>query len=398
MVTKRNGAWFIYFYPFRGGKKVGLKLPAVKGKKEAEAVEAAILQACRIGNFTMLDSTSREACIRMFENQKWQLPEEFDGERTPKAQLTLWRASELFCKYPEIKASPGKWRHEFSLIHLVEKLGKDTSIKSIWIPEIKQYQIERLNDEAAPDTVNRELSTLSRIFNVLIEMKLIESNPVRLVKRLSTKSGERQAYIAQPDVLLIVNQCPEWFRPMILTAYYTGMRRGEILGLTRKQVNLKKRMITLTPDDTKEAHWKRVPIHRDLVPVLEGALRVRCFGADKAFLLVEGEVVRPLGLETFKNPWPRACEALEKAESLKKPFPRFHDLRHTWKTNARRSGMDPEIREAILGHTERGKSVVERYGRISDQELLNAIDSMSFSHGDTEILVSNRRREAAHEK
>jgi len=97
--------------------------------------------------------------------------------------------------------------------------------------------------------------------------------------------------------------------------------------------------------------------------------------------------IRPLKLETFKNVWPRACEALEKAELLKKPFPRFHDLRHTWKTNARRSGMDGEIRESILGHASREKSVSERYGRISDLELLEAIDSMTFDHGPTEIMV-----------
>ena len=29
------------------------------------------------------------------------------------------------------------------------------------------------------------------------------------------------------------------------------------------------------------------------------------------------------------------------------------------------------------------KSVTERYGRISDQELLQAIDRMTFDHGDT---------------
>ena len=76
---------------------------------------------------------------------------------------------------------------------------------------------------------------------------------------------------------------------------------------------------------------------------------------------------------------------------LAKPWPRFHDLRHTWKTNARRSGMDPEIREAILGHSTKERSVSERYGRISDKELVNAIDSMTFDHGETEILVAKRK-------
>ena len=58
-------------------------------------------------------------------------------------------------------------------------------------------------------------------------------------------------------------------------------------------------------------HWKRVPIHLDLVPILEEAQKVTCLGTDKVFVLKDGPSIRPLGLEAFKNCWPRACEALE---------------------------------------------------------------------------------------
>jgi hypothetical protein len=62
----------------------------------------------------------------------------------------------------------------------------------------------------------------------------------------------------------------------------------------------------------------------------------------------------------------------------------MRDLRHTWKTNARRSGMDPTTRNLIVGHsTER--SVADRYIRVSDEELLRAVDNMSFDHGWTEL-------------
>ncbi|MEI7450624.1 MAG: hypothetical protein WCJ75_13470 [Desulfomonile sp.] len=36
--------------------------------------------------------------------------------------------------------------------------------------------------------------------------------------------------------------------------------------------------------------------------------------------------------------------------------------------------MDPEILGSILGHVWKGKSVLERHGRISDPELTQAID------------------------
>jgi hypothetical protein len=55
--------------------------------------------------------------------------------------------------------------------------------------------------------------------------------------------------------------------------------------------------------------------------------------------------------------------------------------------------MDPEIRESIMGHWFRGRSVTERYGRISDEELIRAMDSMTFDHGNTEILISEGKKE-----
>jgi integrase len=302
-------------------------------------------------------------------------------------ELTLWRATEIFLNYPTVRDCKSKDRYIYSLKNLIRKIGKDKPLKDLWAPDVRLYQSDRLADGASPTTVNWETSTLSRLFGVMIEMRLLETNPVRMVEQLSRKGSEREAYIAQCDIGVIAENCPVWFRPLIWTAFFTGMRRGEILGLKRQCVKLSKRIITLAPDETKEGHWKRVPIHRDLVPILEDAMRLTVLGCEDVFLVQDRRGLRPIPKETARNPWPRACKKL----GLEKPWPRFHDLRHTWKTNARRSGMDPEIREAILGHSTKERSVSERYGRISDQELVNAIDSMTFDHGETEILAAKRK-------
>ncbi len=55
--------------------------------------------------------------------------------------------------------------------------------------------------------------------------------------------------------------------------------------------------------------------------------------------------------------------------------------------------MDQEIRESVMGHWFKEKSVSERYGRISVAELVRSIDLMTFDHGQTEILVSTQKKE-----
>jgi len=42
-----------------------------------------------------------------------------------------------------------------------------------------------------------------------------------------------------------------------------------------------------------------------------------------------------------------------------------------------------------IGHWFKEKSVSERYGRISNEELLQAVDAITFGHGETEMLVGS---------
>ncbi len=384
-VEKRKTGFFLLIRPF-GDRLIGVKTTA-RTKSRAKEIEMAILTACRSSDYRGLDPESREVCVRMFHNQGWEISGDLRPEEPVRDELTLWRATEIFLNYPTIRNSKSKDRYVYCLRHLVRKMGKEKPLRDLWAPDIRFYQAERLSEGASPPTVNWETSTLSRLFGVMIEQRILDTNPVRIVEQLPRKSSEREAYISTKDVCALAEKCPGWFRPIVWTAFYTGMRRGEILGLKRTGVNLLRRIITLSPDETKEGHWKRVPIHRELVPILGDALRLTVLGRDDVFFVRDRKGVHPIPFETVKNPWPRACEKLV----LKKPWPRFHDLRHTWKTNARRSGMDPEIREAILGHSTKERSVSERYGRISDHELVKSIDGMTFDHGETEILVAKKK-------
>jgi integrase len=267
--------------------------------------------------------------------------------------------------------------------HLVEYFGKDKPAKEIWIPEIREYQTNRTHQGAAASTVNKEKAALSKMFQVLIELRWLDLNPARMVRPISEKYAKRQAYISFQDFRRIVTQLPYWFQAVAKTAYYTGMRRGEILGLTWKRVDLKKRTILLGPDEVKERQWKRVPIHSELAAILEAVRCEQLVGLSRVFLH-NGQPVNHR--DEVRWCWDRNVAKLDFEQA-----PRFHDLRHTWKTNARRSGMHPEIERAIMGHSQRGKTVHEGYGFISDEELIRAIDGMTFDHGETQILVVGRK-------
>jgi integrase len=89
---------------------------------------------------------------------------------------------------------------------------------------------------------------------------------------------------------------------------------------------------------------------------------------------------------SLQCPWLRGLRKLD----WQQPRPRIHDLRHTWKTNARSSVIDSEIREMILGHSDRSLDVSERYGFVDDNELVTSSDKFTYDNGLTQILVASK--------
>ena len=318
-VEKRKTGFFIGLRPF-GKKLVAVKTNA-RTKARAKEIDMAVRTACRAGDYRGLDPECREVCVRMFQNQGWEIPPDLRDRESVQDELTLWRATEIFLNYPSVRECKSKDRYIYCLKHLVRKMGKEKPLKDLWAPDVRLYQAERLAEGASPTTVNWETSTLSRLFRVMVEQRLVDTNPVRMVEQLTRKSSEREAYIATEDVRVLAENCPGWFRSIIWAAFFTGMRRGEILGLKCQGVKLTKRIITLSPEETKEGHWKRVPVHRELVPILEDAMRLTVLGCDDVFLVQDRRGLRPIPEETARNPWPRACMKLGLEKTLA-PVPR----------------------------------------------------------------------------
>src|SRR5271157_190740 len=146
-VMKRGKTYYLRMRIF--GKEVGVSTSA-NSKTEAKHIEAEIVRACRIGEYGTLDTVTREVCSRLFRNQGWQVPDVFSGLPKPTDELTLWKGVELCIKHPEVRDTSNRERLQQCFVHLIEKWGKDFPVRSIKIPHIKQYRIDRLNEGARP--------------------------------------------------------------------------------------------------------------------------------------------------------------------------------------------------------------------------------------------------------
>lgn len=384
MDVKKKGKF--QYVRYRQGDGVELAASTrTQSKRVAVGIAGAIDRAVRTRDYTSLDPEAREVAMRLFKDK---LDDYLPGLRKVDKHergMSLLEAMQYGLTYPEVTAKGREYRERLkgSFCHLALKLGKHKNIQSIGIRDLEQYKSERIKEDAAPGTINKELTALSKLFSILVKNDFLDRNIVREVPKLSEKENLRQVYVAYTDFAKVLAHLPEWYAPMALTAYYTGMRQGEVRNLTRSQVDMKRRVIRLGPQDTKERNHKRVPIHEDLVPVLEHALSDQAEGTDNVFLR-DG---KPIPRTQMRRYW----ESAVKNAGLPSSF-HFHDIRHVWKGNARRSGIDPEIREDIMGHWWAGKNVNTRYGFISNDELVQAIDRFTVDNGDTEIWVPERKK------
>jgi len=225
---------------------------------------------------------------------------------------------------------------------------------------VEKYKRERLETPARrrPRTggaVNRELALLRRIFNLAIERGETTQNPAARFKALPEPPRQERILDAAEIPQLLAAAAPH-VRDVILLALNTGMRRGEILGLTWGQLERERECLVLT--HTKNGRARRIPLNDVALEVLRRRPRPGpfSFGGEAALKSVrtgyEG-AVRRAGL----------CGL------------RFHDLRHTAATYMVLGGADLATVKEILGHSH--ISLTLRYAHPTSESRRRAVGALA---------------------
>lgn len=190
----------------------------------------------------------------------------------------------------------------------------------------------------------------------------------KLVKKLLKLNGNaRDRVLSKTEFEQLRQNAPAHLKPILATAYYTGMRQGEILNLTWDRVDLKKRVIRLEAEDTKDNEPRAVPICNELSEIFEklprGIRNARVF-------IFKGNPIQYIhkGLR-------KACRdaGISYGRFVKDGFV-FHDLRHTFNTNMRKAGVPESVIMAVTGHSTR--AMFDRYNKIDLQDTRQAVGRM----------------------
>jgi integrase len=242
----------------------------------------------------------------------------------------------------------------------------------------------------ANDTVRLELAFLGSVFEVAKDKWKIglAYNPVNSVTR--PKSKRRVRRVSAEEEKNLFAALDAYSNPMlgwlVRIAIETAMREAEILKLEIKQLDLKKRTITLP--DTKPGEARTVPLNRKATEVFRKAIG-NPGRPSTTDLIFPGEPGRDGKIRPYQF---QSCWRILKLRAGVVDY-RFHDNRHEAISRLVEANFSDQAIAAITGHKD--LNTLARYRHLRSQKLvkmLDKADSVTKKAGELGRKSGGRRR------
>ena len=219
----------------------------------------------------------------------------------------------------------------------------------------------------SPARVNRYISSFSRVCSLAYrDWEWLPAHPMEKITRKAESKG-RVRYLDDNERIALLDACKaarsSYLYLIVILALSTGARRGEIINLKWKDIDLDRRVIYL--HDTKNKESRVLPLVSHALELMREHSKVR---------RIDSELVFPSKKDP-KKPWgmQKAWE-LALRKSGVKDF-RFHDLRHSAASYLAMNGATlAEIAE-VLGH--KTLQMVKRYAHLSEAHTSSVVASMN---------------------
>lgn len=302
--------------------------------------------------------------------------------------LNFWY--EDYCK-PKVRLTTQQRYEELMRQHIIPKLG-NIPLNELTQPVLQQFyvtlkesgrkkNVERYGPGLSDRTVRNCHALCHAALEKAVEENLINRNPANGCKLPPSRPKEMQVLTAEEMQRLLIQSKEESFFELFLLELSTGLRRGEICALQWDDLNF----------TTGELRIER-QVHR-----VKGELAI----SQPKTKASNRSVVLPLPIlkvlkeyrKTVTSRWmfpspvsedaPRDPTAVRKRlflilEHAECKHIRFHDLRHTFATNALEHGMDIKTLSTIIGHVS-SATTLNVYAHVTDDMKKDA--ALKIDHG-----------------
>ena len=197
--------------------------------------------------------------------------------------------------------------------------------------------------------------------NMISRSKFDNSKSAPRYLRKDKDNNERKRFVEEALRRYKTGTFVHRYGPALVLMLHTGMREGEIAGLSNKNINLEENIVyikdtavsikkddkyqlVIKENDTKWDSVRAIPLNEKAVEMIEVLRSV--FGEDGLLIKTKtGGIVRP---ETLNKTFNEICDIAGITENMKNVG--THCLRHTFATAMFEQGEEAKVISEILGH------------------------------------------------
>jgi integrase len=309
----------------------------------------------------------------------------------PSKSVTVAEAGKLWikdCEANELERATINNYEQHLRLHINPRLGHH-KLSTLTVPLMRKFRDDLRTDRRSATRVRVVMASLSTLLADALERGLVATNVVRSMKKERTRRSKKEQKqrlkvgvdIPTPDeIKRLIAHLPDKYRPLLLTAIFTGLRASELRGLRWEDVDLPHAKLHVRQradrfnkiDKPKsESSERTVP----LMPMVVNTLRewkLRCPKGDHGKL----EIVFPTGtgeIEYLSNILQRGLEPAQIAARIVdgkgKPKYALHALRHfyaSWCINREKDGgleLPLKMVQERMGHSTLAMTA-DRYGHL----------------------------------
>lgn len=322
-----------------------------------------------------------------------QFGEETAFEKTVSEVLERYRSEEL------PKKSAGREYFDYRLRWWERELGdlKLSEISPIKLAACRERLLRTspsggsTREFMSPQTVRHYMNAFSRVLTIASrDWGWIATNPMTKVAKPSVSNG-RVRFLDDSERNCLLDACrsssSDYLYAIVIIALSTGARKGEIMNLRWRDIDLERGLARL--EKTKNNERRAIPLTHSALSELK-SLHAAKSPEPKEFVFARSDGLAPMEI---KKHWLKALD-----DAGIEDF-RFHDLRHTAASYLAMNGATlAEIAE-VLGH--KTLQMVKRYAHLTDQHTASVVERMNakyFAANDNEEQANAEQRKTADNK
>lgn len=261
--------------------------------------------------------------------------------------------------------------------------------------DVERWRAGEIERGLSLETINRDISSIKAAFNRAVDWELIGTNPLAKVKKSRTddclkvrflsdaeegrlraaidareerRRAERDSanhwrrergYVQLPSLRTVM--FTDHVKPLILLSINTGCRRGELFDLTWSNVDLDRRILTVTGATAKSRRTRHIPLNREATRVLQGW---RAQVEEENGLVFVNEAGQRFDRVNFS--WRHLLK-----DANITAF-RWHDMRHHFASRLVMGGVDLNTVRELLGHSDYAMTL--RYAHLAPEHKLKAVE------------------------